>query len=138
MNEKPYLYFAHPINVYDTELERALLAQITERFSGYEILNPNAPEHSAGYRAEGMGYFLRKVLPRCDAGVLLAFRDRMIGKGVFAEGLQLFVSWPYRPVWEIDLDGLPWTFWIPDSNRCLSVDETRARIRYPDGSIRPY
>ena len=134
---KPQLYFAHPINSYDTELERILLAQIRERFTGYEILNPNAPEHFAGYRAEGMAYFLRRVLPSCEAGALLAFRDRMIGTGVFAEALKLFVSWPRRPVWEINLE-IPWTFWIPDSIRCLTVEETRKRIRNPDGSPKPY
>ena len=48
---RPTLYFAHPVNVYGTELESNLLARIVGEFPGYDIVNPNAPQHLAGYKA---------------------------------------------------------------------------------------
>jgi hypothetical protein len=133
---QPVLYFAHPVNVYDTELERALLACIAERFPEYRILNPNAPEHAAGYKAKGMQYFLEGILPQCDLCVLLAFPDRYIGKGVYAEAEQLHAG--CNPVWEILPDGTFLT-WAPNPARMLTVEATRARIRMPDGKTpRPY
>jgi hypothetical protein len=132
---KPKLYFAHPINAYDTELEQALLQRIAERFPDYEIINPNSPEHAAGYRAQGMTYFLNDILPKCDACVLLAFRDGMIGKGVYAEAATSYLCG--HQVWEIFPDGTVhyWRLW---SSRCLSVEDTRAHIHHPDGTIKPY
>jgi hypothetical protein len=133
---KPKLYFAHPINVYDTELERALLECLAQRFPGYEIINPNAPEHAAGYQAKGMAYFLEDILPKCDECVLLAFRDGMIGKGVYAEAEQLHAI--CCPVWEILPDGLTFKTWAPNPARRLSVEDTRERIRNPDRTPKPY
>lgn len=132
----PVLYFAHPVNVYDTDLERFLLARIAERFPDYRILNPNAPEHAAGYAAKGMAYFLDDVLPTCQACVLLAFRDGLIGKGVYDEAC--LIHGKGGPVSEI-LPGGALLSWSPDPSRRLTVDETRARIRLPDGKTpRPY
>lgn len=133
---KPALYFAHPVNVYDTELERFLLARLTERFPQHRLLNPNMPMHAAGYQAKGMRYFLEDILPECEACALLAFPDGKIGKGVYTEAAQLHDEG--RPVWEILPDGAvaPWT---PDPTRQLTVEETRARVRLPDGkTLRPY
>ena len=133
---KPVLYFAHPVNVYDTDLERALLACIAERFPAYRILNPNAPEHAAGYAAKGMRHFFEDILPQCDLCVLLAFPDRQIGKGVYAEAEQLHDG--CNPVWEILPSG-EFLTWAPNPARMLTVEETRARIRMPDGkTMRPY
>jgi hypothetical protein len=132
---KPKLYFAHPINVYDTTLEQTLLMLIEERFPGYEIVNPNAPEHTEGYRAQGMSYFFQEVLPGCDACVLLAFPDGKIGKGVYNEAEKLHEI--CGVVWEILPSG-EFKTWAPNLLRCLMVSETRARIRYPDGTIKPY
>lgn len=132
---EPVLYFAHPINVYDTELEAGLLVRIAERFHGRRILNPNAPEHDAGYKRKGMAYFIDDILPGCDEGVLLAFRDGMIPAGVYKEAEKLHDA--CCPVWEVLPDGTFKT-WAPNPARCLTVEETRARIRMPDGSRRAY
>lgn len=136
MKSEPVLYFAHPVNVYDTDLERTLLGRIAERFPDCRLLNPNAPEHAAGYKAMGMAYFLEEILPQCDICVLLAFPDRKIGKGVYSEASQLHDG--CCQVWEILPDG-SFLAWTPDPTRQLSVEETRARIRLPDGkTLRPF
>jgi len=133
---KPKLYFAHPINVYNTELEAELLAVITDMFGEtYAILNPNGPEHDAGYKAKGMKYFLEDVVPECEACVLLAFRDGKIGKGVYAEAETLYNAG--CEVWEILPESL-FNLWSPNPDRCLSVEQTRERIRNPDRSPKPY
>lgn len=132
---KPRLYFAHPINVYGTDLEAALLERIAERYPDHEIVNPNAPEHDAGYKAKGMAYFLEDILPKCDECVLLAFRDGKIGKGVYAEAEALHAIG--NPVWEILSSGDFFT-WAPNPSRCLTVDDTRARIRHLDRTTKPY
>lgn len=134
--QHPILYFAHPVNTYDTELERVLLARIHERFPGCHILNPNGPEHAAGYEAKKMRYFFEDILPRCGLCVLLAFSDGKIGKGVYGEAEQMHAA--ACPTWEILPDGA-FLAWSPDPARMLTVEETRARIRLPDGkTIRPY
>lgn len=131
----PVLYFAHPINVYDTDLERALLARIAERFPGRSIRNPNTPEDDAAYKAKGMRHFIDDVLPSCDEGVLLAFRDGMIPAGVYAEAERLHDA--CCPVWEVLVDGTFKT-WAPNPARRLTVDQTRARIRDADRKLLPY
>lgn len=139
---RPKVYFAHPVNVYDTELERGLLQEIAAAFPQYEILNPNAPEHRDGYQTykeatgRGMDYFFQNVLPRAQACVVLAFRDCMFGTGTAAEAL-----WFLRqgfPVWEIGpMGSIVERENIPD-DQILSVEETRARIRDADGNTIPY
>lgn len=132
---KPKLYFAHPINTYNTKLERFLLAKIAERFPEYEIVNPNAPEHYAGYKARGMDYFTQDVLRGCKVCVFLAFRDGKIGRGVFTEVMT--IVWCHLRALEIEPDGVI-KDWTPDYSRRLTVEETRARIRNPDDSPKPY
>jgi hypothetical protein len=134
------LYFAHPINTYGTDLEEALLQRIAQKFNGCRIVNPSAPEHQAkylAYMAKGakeMDYFIELAMG-CDECVLLAFRDRMIGAGVYKEAAEM-----HRhgcPVWEILPSGEFFT-WAPDPARRLSVEATIARIRLPDLRPLPY
>jgi hypothetical protein len=135
MPPRSVLYFAHPVNVYDTHLERRLLAHIAARFPDSRILNPNAPEHDAGYKTKGMAYFLEDILPGCGECVVLAFLDGKIGKGVYAEAEQLHKAG--CPVWEITILG-GFIAWAPDPSRCLTLEETRERIRDEAGNTRPY
>ena len=136
---KKRLYFGHPISLYDDPLEVELVAEIKRRFPDWEIVNPNSPEHQAGYVAyektrkdedgkpTGMGYFFECVLPTCDGGVHLAFRDGMFGKGVFGEA-----EWQQLhgfPTWEILPDGTISELPAPiDPARCLSREETWTRL----------
>jgi len=139
---KKKLYFGHPINVYGTDLQRALLARIAERFPDWEIENPDQPHHDEGYRrrkeATGrpMDYYTQEVLPGCGGGVFLTFRDGMFGAGVFAEAVAIHGQG--GPVWEIDAEGRVSALLL-DGRRALSVDETRSRIRLPGGGgLKPY
>ena len=138
------LYFGHPINTYGTELERELLAKIAERFPGTCIVNPAEPEHQEGVKrwqekqGWSMGYFLKELVPTCDLGVFLRFRDGKIGAGVYGEvtSLEARTCSVYCFVeeagnWRI----IPWS---PNHRDALTVEETRVRIRDADGNTIPY
>jgi len=138
---KKKLYFGHPINVYDTTLESALLERISVAFPGWEVENPNQKKHDEGYerykRETGrpMDYYTIEVLPSCDGGVFLPFRDGAWGAGVFKEaeaiaarGCPIWVISPEGEVRAVDLAKV----------RVLSVDETRVRIRDQDRRPLPF
>lgn len=138
------LYFGHPINVYGTELERFLVGRIRawlplRGFTG--LLDPSGPEHQRGYEAyeargeRGMDYFFKDVLPGCHGGVMMPFRDRMFGAGVYGEAEHLAAR--ACPLWEISPEGVITPF-VPTDSRRLTVPETLARIFLPDGTSRPY
>lgn len=149
MSDPQRLYFGHPVNAYGTELQRELLRKIAFVFPDWEIVNPDTPEHAASYaawakthvdeeegRASGMGYFFGCVLPTCQGGVFLAFRDGRFGRGVFGEAEWLFAR--RLPIWEISFDGIVSPLERLDAARCLGLSETRRRIRNPDGTPTPY
>lgn len=143
--KKRILYFGHPVNVYDTSLENHLLISIitSTEFLGWEVENPNQPHHQQAYDAlvaagkRGMDHYFERVLPGCDGGVFLAFRDGKWPFGVYGEMEWLFARG--KPVWRISPEG-----WIerlsalPAPSDVLGIDETRARIRTPDERRRPY
>lgn len=118
-----HIYFAHPTADYGTPLEAAAIALIQARFPDATIVNPNSPEHHAGYERAGMDYFFAEVLPTCNACVYIGFDDEMIGAGVAAEFLW-FQARGFR-TWEL--------FWPSktaahdERGRVLTIDETRAR-----------
>ncbi len=135
------LYFGHPINMYDTPLEKKLLRSIARQFYDWEIENPNQSKHDRGYALEkeksgsGMAYFFKKVLPRCQGGIFLPFRDGKYGMGVFGEAV--FINDRGYPIWQIDCRGRI-TMLRLDSIKPLSVKATTKRIRTPDGNRVPY
>lgn len=135
------MYFGHPINVYDTELETVLLNLISETFPAWQIENPNQKKHSEGYKryvettGKGMDYYFCEVLPICHAGIFLPFRDGKYGKGVFGEAKM--ISDMGCPVWQIDAEGHLSKLDL-NAAQVLSVEETRQRIRFPDGKSKPY
>jgi hypothetical protein len=98
------IYFAHPVNVYNTPLEKAAIALIARTFLDDVIENPNQPHHSQGYKEwaartakdrdthKGMNYFYDEVIlgggdPKkaCTSCVGLTFLDGRIGLGVAGE-----------------------------------------------------
>ena len=137
------LYFGHPINTYNTKLETRLLKIIIEQFpSGLWIIeNPNQKHHQEGYQrwaketGKGMDYYYVEVLPECDGGVFLPFRDGQMGAGVFGEAETLWKRG--YPIFEITTEGIIKQI-NPNEIRVLSVEETRLRIRTADGKIIPY
>lgn len=141
------LYFAHPVNVYNTSLENILLQRIKKVFISWEweIVNPAAEEHCVQYEEwkkrtnNGMAYFTEVVLPNCHGCVFLGFQDGKIGAGVYKEIKFFFDN--KLPVWEI----FPSEFIcklrdISDISkwRILNIEDTKVRVRDKDGKTLPY
>ena len=137
----PRMYFAHPINVYDTPLEAFLLERIRRTFPSWEIENPNRPHHQRGYQerlaktGRGMDYYYEDVLPLCNGCIALPFIDGAWGTGVFGESKHL--ARLGAVTFRISHRGVirPMIF---RRQNVLTVDETRSRIRTPSGLRIPY
>lgn len=91
---RPKLYFAHPVNTYDTDLEKDMLSRLKRFFPEFYIENPNQLHHQEEYMEwknnkpgkSGMDYFYEKVLAKCDAGTVgCPFLDGKLGAGVAGE-----------------------------------------------------
>ncbi len=125
---KKKVYFAHPINTYDTILEKFALENFSVNHPNWEIVNPNAPEHQEGYKNGGMEYFKQVVL-NCDKLVAIGFGDNSIGAGIAKE-----MNWMREKNGDVyfislftELDEMV----VPCENqfKVLSVDETRAKLK---------
>src|SRR3989338_4800331 len=103
------MYFAHPINTYNIPLEISILAKIQKTFPGWIVENPNQEHHQRGYEnwkkehGNGMDYYYKKVLPECNAGIFLPFRDGKWGAGVFTEAE--FLHNRGHSIFQIDIEG---------------------------------
>lgn len=98
------IYFAHPVNSYNTPVEKAAIALIAKRFPKDVIENPNQPHHKANYQAwtkrtaenrdnhKAMNYFFDEVLPACDACVAMPYLDGQMGLGVAGEAKWFLVQ----------------------------------------------
>lgn len=105
------LYIPHAVNMYDTNLEEALLHFIGHSFSGSVIENPNQPHHQEGYnkwsvrqresdtKHKGMSYFFDEVLPGCNGCVTIPYLDGKMGLGVASE-TKWFIARKF-PVWVV-------------------------------------
>lgn len=123
---KTKVYFAHPINTYNTILEKYFLEYLS-KYPSYEVINPNSPHHEMGYKKEGMDYFKKLVLT-CDKLYAFGFSDNSIGAGISKEmdwmrekgGTVLFV--PFFTQLE--------EMFVPSKNqfKVLNVEETRRRL----------
>lgn len=141
--QKPKLYFAHPLNTYNTELEAKLIETIKREFPHWDIENPNQKYHDDGvgrWKAKTgnpMDYYIHELLPVCcKGGIFLPMRDGKWSAGVFLEA-QFFL---YRgmPVWKIDHNGLITPINRLNSRDSLGVEETRRRQRDSQGNRVPY
>ena len=136
------VYFMHPINTYGTPLETKMLALIATKFPGYDIVNPADQMHAdkvaelrrADPKANVMPYFT-ELARSCDTGVVLPFGDGMWGAGICGETDEMLANGKF--VWVINPTTVTFVPKVPP-NRRLSIEETRARIRNPDGSSKPY
>lgn len=128
------IYFGHPLNTYNTDLEKELLNKISEVFPDWVIENPNTDFHDICYKmwdaqdGNGMIYFYSQVLPKCNAGIFLPMRDGKFTSGVVGE-IEWFLG-KELPVWQIDLNG-DITILELDDDKILSIEETRERINRP-------
>lgn len=135
------LYFGHPVNSYNTELEGQLLRRIADFLHDWEIENPNQPHHQEGYKhwkektGKGMDYFVKEVLPSCQGGIFLTFRDGAWGAGVYMEAE--FYAKQGQPVWSITHNGCIVKVDL-STIQPLTIEETRARIRTASAETIPY
>lgn len=109
------IYYAHPITTYNTDSEGADLHDLA-RLGFSDVLNPNAPEHDAGYKQHGMEYFMGLV-DECDALAYRAFPDGSIPAGVYKEMARAVSAG--KPVFELQ----PSTY-----QRVLTVADTRKKL----------
>lgn len=138
------MYFGHPINTYDTELEAKLLKIIEKEFPHWIIENPNQPHHDEGYKrrakntGNGMDYFYKEVLPDCDTGIFLPFRDGRWGAGVYGEAKALIDRG--CPIFLITFEGDITYLKHAEFKKIkpLSIPETRARVRDENRKMIPY
>jgi len=128
MEKRKVMYFAHPVNVYNTSLETDLMQFIQESFPEWSIENPNQLKHQEGYKRAGMEYYLKEVLPNMGGVVGLHFSDGRIGAGVFSEEESIFkrtgnlwtLTWDKSLTAVSDIEVL--------RTLVLTVEETRQRI----------
>lgn len=141
------LYFAHPINTYGTPLEQRCLALISSVFPNHAIVNPSDQIHKDKVaelrkndpKVNVMPYF-KQTVAMCDELVALPFGDGMWGADVYEEAEVIEAKGePFCRTWGIDPSRLTlYSVDQLDEEKKLSIDETRARIRNPDGTTKPY
>lgn len=122
------VYFAHPINTYDTILEKFFLEHFS-KYNDIEIVNPNKPEHQEGYKNGGMEYF-KTLVQSCDKLYAFSFGDNTIGAGIAKE-----MDWMYEKGGTVLF--LPFFSNVEEQvvTKCekqfkvLSVEETRTKLK---------
>lgn len=82
MTSKTKLYFSHPVSDFGTEYEAQVVTHLVNL--GYDVVNPNSPEHQAGYAERGFAY-TKEVRAGCDACAFLRFPTGCVGAGVANE-----------------------------------------------------
>jgi hypothetical protein len=110
------VYYAHSIAIYNTPQEARDIDTLTKL--GFEVVNPNAPEHEAGYKRMGMDYFTAMIRD-CDALAFRANPDGTINAGI-AKEIEDALDEPSLPVFELP-SGI--------NRRTLTVGQTRATLR---------
>jgi hypothetical protein len=121
------IYFAHPITDYGSPRQAEAIAFLSLT---WQVVNPDTPEHQAGYAAEGMAYF-EALAGSCDLLAFMRFPDGSIGAGVGKEieaAQKAGVRWvlEYFQGQTYPVHGLP--------TPILSVSQTRERIIQLKGS----
>jgi len=126
------IYFAHPINFYNTPHERDLIKKITGFFPEYHVENPNQTHHQENYpiwkqeTGSGMNYYLDIILPYMDAGIYLPFQDGMIGAGIFGE-MEFLYNFG-KNIWQINHNKQISRIFNLDLTKRLSVEDTKKRV----------
>lgn len=128
-----YLYFAHQVDIFNTQKEEDLVKTLEHAFPDFEIYNPNQKHNQENYKlwkektGSGMNYYYDVILLHMDAGAYLAFQDGMIGAGVFHE--MDFLLGRDKSIWEIDWNHDIENVDALDYSRKLSIEETRSRYK---------
>jgi hypothetical protein len=128
------IYFAHPINTYNTDIEKQCLDLIKNNL-GDKILNPSVEfiqrqlEDYKKNNPDNYMIFFDDLLSECDAIAYLPFEDGLIGAGVWHE-CKTINNYGGK-TYEIDLENETLNevdFGYIDSKK-LSIEETRVRIK---------
>jgi len=96
-NPKPVAYYAHCMLIYNTPIEKDDIELIESL--GFKVINPNQPEHEAGYKSNGMEYF-DELVRTSDILFFRAMPDGRISSGVAREIEAAEEDWwptPARP-----------------------------------------
>lgn len=118
----PLAYYAHPISLYNSSIEQQDVALI--KAMGYEVVNPNGPEHEAGFQNYGMAYF-EGIVSRVNVLFFRAFPDGSISAGVAQE----IVAMDGRPVVELPSN---------IAERSLDVGQTLQRLKEAGVPVKDY
>lgn len=128
---KSKIYFAHPVNTYNTILEKWYYNKLFLPFlDEIEIINPNTLKHQEAYKINGMDYFKDLVLS-CDKVYILPFDDNSIGAGIYKE-----IEWALEANIPCIITKLNFDFekvyrlnTLDQQVKILSVDETRYKLK---------
>jgi hypothetical protein len=82
--ESVFVYYAHAMCMYGTEVEADEIAAITKHLPFYDIVDPSALQTKADKSDDGMRYFFR-VIDYCDALVF----SRLLGNITSGVGLEV-------------------------------------------------
>ena len=131
MPEQLKLWFAYPMIYWNKPEEKRLIEIIKEKIPEYHLETANTPEHDLNYNlwkrnGNGQDYYFQIVLPKMDAGIFLAFPDKMFGAGAFSEAE--FLDKNGKSILEINLEGIIVQMEINPIRR-LSIEETRRRYK---------
>ncbi len=127
------IYFGHPVNTYNTELESDLINKIEEAMPLRKVYNPNMPYNQENYpfwkknTGNGMRYFFDVILPNMESGIFLPFEDGFWGKGVAGE--MEYLKNHGKPIYSITSQGLIHQIEEIDYSKVLTVPQTRERIK---------
>ena len=122
-------YFAHPVTMYDTPVERAMEQRFRSQRPGTEVENPNQPHHSEGYKQGGMDYFVQ-LCDRQDGVFFAPFSEGSLGAGVYKE-VESFLkrgapAFQYQPqTRDFKQVGAPEVAAL----KVLKVDDSRAQLK---------
>lgn len=126
------IYFAHPINTYNTEYEKICISILEN--NNISFLNPGTPEQQAKfkiYREKNDNYmkYFKNLVLSCDGVAYLPFRDGKIGAGIVYEskvsnkkgGILYEIDINNNDIKQVDIHHI--------LHNQLSIEETRRRIK---------
>lgn len=117
---KREVYYAHPLNIYNTAQEKRDIAMLESL--GFEVVNPNCAECAEGYKAKGMEFF-KQFAQACDA---VAFRA--LASGENPAGIVSEVGW-FRGINKPVLE-------MPTGFLRRSIDEDKTRELLDEAGFR--
>ena len=79
------IYYAHPLNLYNTKQEERDMDSLRMIFEGSTIVNPNNPETDALYKTTWSMQVFFDIIKECDLLVFRAIPSGQITAGVAAE-----------------------------------------------------